>query len=77
MLYIYIYNARPVNTGSQKHVSETVKNAEKNPRPSDDLIPRNMQSRHVPREPQQLGSEISSAFNHYLNIYFSPSKVFY
>ena len=39
---------KPVNTGSHKHVTETLKNAEKNPRPSGNLIPSNMQSRHVP-----------------------------
>ena len=38
--------------------------------------PYNMQSRRAPREPQQLGSEIFSAFSHYLNIYFLPSKDF-
>ena len=56
-------------------MSKTVKNAEKNPRPSGNLIPCNMQSWHAPREPQQPGSEIS-AFNHYLNIDLSPSKVY-
>ena len=30
---------KPVNTGSHKHVTETLKNAEENPRPSGDLIP--------------------------------------
>ena len=49
---------KPVNTGSHKHVTKTLKNVEKNPRRSGDLIPRNMQSRHVPEEPQQLGSVI-------------------
>ena len=49
---------KPVNTGSLKHVTKTLKNAEKNPRPSGDLIPHNTQSRHAPEEPQQLGSEI-------------------
>ena len=38
---------KPVNTGSQKHVNKMLKKAEKNPRPSGDLISRNMQSRHV------------------------------
>ena len=42
---------KPVNTGSQKHVTEKLKNAEKNPKPSGDLIPHNMQSRHAPEEP--------------------------
>ena len=50
---------KPVNTGSQKHVTETLKNTEKNPRLSGDLIPRNVQSRHVPEEPQQPGSRSS------------------
>ena len=49
---------KPVNTGSQKHGIKTLKNAEKNPRPSSDLIPSNMQSRHLPEEPQQPGSVI-------------------
>ena len=47
-----------MNTGSLKHVTKTLKNAVKNPRPSGDLIPRNMQSRHVPEEPQQPSCEI-------------------
>ena len=64
-----------MNTGSHKHVTEMWKNAEKNPRPSSDLIPRNMQSRHVPKEPQQPGRKIFSAFNLYLNIDFSPAMV--
>ena len=42
---------KPVNTGSHKHVTETLKNAEENPRLSGDLIPSNMQSRHAPKEP--------------------------
>ena len=50
---------KPVNTGSHKHVTETLNDAEKNPRPSSDLIPRNMQSRHVPEEPKQQGTEIN------------------
>ena len=54
---------KPVNTGSHKHVTEMLKNAEKNPRPSSDLIPSNMQSRHAPEEPQQPGSVIFSAFD--------------
>ena len=33
---------KPVNTKSLKHVTKTLKNEEKNPRPSGDLIPRNM-----------------------------------
>ena len=49
---------KPVNTGSHKHVTKMLKNTEKNPRPSGDLIPHNMQSRHAPEEPQQLVSEI-------------------
>ena len=40
---------KPVNTGSLKHVTETLKNAERNSRPYGDLIPRNMQSRHHQR----------------------------
>ena len=68
---------KPVNTGSQKHVTEMLKNAEKNPRPSGDLIPCNMQSRHVPEEPQQLGSVIFSASNLYLTTDFSPARVFF
>ena len=40
-----------------------VKNAEKNPRPSGDLIPHNMQSRHAPREPQQLSLVCYTAKN--------------
>ena len=67
---------KPVNTGSLKHVTEMLKNAEKNPRPSGDLIPRNMQSRHAPEEPQQLGSVIFSAFDLYLIIDFSPARGF-
>ena len=66
---------KPVNTGSHKHVTKTLKNAEKNPRPSGDLIPCNIQSRNAPKEPQQLGSEIFSASNLYLNIVFSPAMV--
>ena len=50
-----------MNTGSLKHVTKTLKNAETNPRPSGDLIPCNMQSRHTPEEPQQPGSVIFSA----------------
>ena len=68
-------NWGPVNTGSQIHVTETLKNAEKIPRPSGDLIPRNMQSRHVSEEPQQPGSVIFSAL--YLIIDFSPARGFY
>ena len=67
---------KPVNTGSQKHVTEMLKNAEKHPRPSGDLIPRNMQSMYVPEKPQQLGSVIFSAFNLYLIIDFSPVRDF-
>ena len=52
-----------------------MKNAEKIPRRSRDLIPRNKQSRQKPKEPQQLGSEIFSEFNLYLNINFSPGMV--
>ena len=48
---------------SHKHVTKMLKNAEKILRPSGDLIPSNMQSRHAPKEPQQPGSEIFSAFN--------------
>ena len=66
---------KPVNTGSHKHVTKPLKNAEINPRPSGDLIPSNMQSRHAPKEPQQSGSEIFSAFNLYLNINFLPTMV--
>ena len=68
---------KPVNTGSLKHVTEMLKNAEKNPRPSGVLIPRNMQPRHAPEEPQQPGSVIFSAFNLYLIIDFLPSRGFY
>ena len=65
-----------MNIGSLKHVTETLKNAERNPRPSGDLIPRNMQSRHAPEEPQQPGSVIFSAFDLYLIIDFLPSRGF-
>ena len=65
-----------MNTGSQKHVTEMLKNAEKHPRPSGDSIPRNMQSMYVPEEPQQLGSVIFSAFNLYLIIVCSPAMGF-
>jgi len=51
-----------------------MKNAKKNSRPSGDLIPHNMQSSHTP---QQLGSEKFSAFNLYLNIYFSPAIILF
>ena len=68
---------KPMNTWSHKRVTEMLKNAEKNPRPSGDLIPSNMQSRHVPEEPQQSGPEILSAFNLYLIIDFSSSRGFY
>ena len=64
-----------MNTGSHKRVTKMLKNAEKNPRPSGDLIPSNMQSRHAPKELQQPGSEIFSAFNLYLNIDISPAMV--
>ena len=52
-----------MNTGSQRHVTEMLKNTENNHRPSGDLILHNMQSRHAPEEPQQLGSEIFSEHN--------------
>ena len=37
---------KPVNTGSQKHVTEMLKNAEKHPRPSGHLIPHNITTRY-------------------------------
>ena len=52
-----------MNTGSQKHVIKTLKNAEKKSHAVPvlgDLIPSNMQSWHAPKEPQQLRSEIFS-----------------
>ena len=64
---------KPVNTESYKHVTKMLKNADKNPRTSGDLVPSNMQSRNTPKEPQQAGFEIFSAFNLYLSIDFSPA----
>ena len=64
-----------MNTGSLEHVTKTLKNAERNPRPSGDLIPSNMQSKHAPKEPQQSGSGVFSAFNLHINIYFSPAII--
>ena len=51
---------KPVNTGSHKHVTETIKKAEKNPRPSGDLILRYMQSRHAPEESWDLRNSLQS-----------------
>ena len=64
-----------MNTVSHKHVTIMLKKAEKNPRHSSDLILNNMQSRHVPKEPQQPGSEIFSTFDLYLNIDLSPAMI--
>ena len=57
--------AKACNTGSLKHVTETLKNAEKIPRPSGDLIPCNMKSRLVPEEPHIHDSSWTVIFTIY------------
>ena len=57
-----------MNTGSHKHVAETWR-MQKKSQISGDLILRNMQSRHVLEEPQQLVLKKVFAFNLYLNMH--------